>query len=198
MAVSSDNTFVATPDKVSGGLLFRDLDAAGALPEDASTALTGFLEGGYISEDGVTKTVDASDDNILAWGGDTVRTVRTEHTLSYAFTFIESSNVNVLRLIYGDENVTVDGSGNISVKESSKLQDRKAFVIEAFDGDKKLREVIPNAQLAMSGDITYVHSDVVRYECTLTAFPDPADPNFKAYTYRTSGKPAVPAVESEG
>lgn len=191
MAVSSDNTFVATPDKVSGGLLFRDLDAEGALPEDASTALTGFLEGGYISEDGVTKTVDASDDNILAWGGDTVRTVRTEHTLSYAFTFIESSNVNVLRLIYGDENVTVDGSGNISVKESSKLQDRKAFVIEAFDGDKKLREVIPNAQLAMSGDITYVHSDVVRYECTLTAFPDPADPNFKAYTYRTAGTPAV-------
>lgn len=191
MAVSSDNTFVATPDKVSGGLLFRDLDAAGDLPEDASTALTGFLEGGYISEDGVTKTVDASDDNILAWGGDTVRTVRTEHTLSYSFTFIESSNVNVLKLIYGDENVTVDGSGNISVKESSKLQDRKAFVIETFDGDKKLREVIPNAQLAMSGDITYVHSDVVRYECTLTAFPDPADPNFKAYTYRTAGTPAV-------
>lgn len=192
MAVSSDNTFVATPDKVSGGLLFRDLDAEGALPKDASTVLSGFLEGGYISEDGVTKTVDASDDNILAWGGDTVRTVRTEHTLSYSFTFIESANVNVLKLIYGDENVTVDGSGNISVKESSKLQDRKAFVIETFDGDKKLREVIPNAQLAMSGDITYVHSDVVRYECTLTAFPDPADPNFKAYTYRTSGKTVVP------
>lgn len=189
MAVSSDNTFVATPDKVSGGLLFRELDAAGDLPTDATTALTGFVEGGYISEDGVTKTVDASDDNIIAWGGDTVRTVRTEHNLSYTFTFIESSNVNVLKLIYGDENVTVDGSGNIAVKESSKLQSRKSFVIETFDGDKKLREVIPNAQLAVSGDITYVHSDVVRYECTLTAFPDPEDPNFKAYTYRSSGQP---------
>lgn len=191
MAVSSDNTFVATPDKVSGGLLFRELDAVGALPTDATTALTGFVEGGYISEDGVTKTVDASDDNIIAWGGDTVRTVRTEHNLSYTFTFIESSNVNVLKLIYGDENVTVDGAGNIAVRESSKLQSRKSFVIETFDGDKKLREVIPNAQLAVSGDITYVHSDVVRYECTLTAFPDPADPNFKAYTYRSSGQPDV-------
>lgn len=191
MAVSSDNTFVATPDKVSGGLLFRELDAAGDLPTDATTALTAFVEGGYISEDGVTKTVDASDDNIIAWGGDTVRTVRTEHNLSYTFQFIESSNVNVLKLIYGDENVTVDDAGNVTVRESSKLQSRKSFVIEAYDGDKKLREVIPNAQLAVSGDITYVHSDVVRYECTLTAFPDPADPNFKAYTYRSSGQPDV-------
>lgn len=191
MAVSSENTFVASPDKVSGGLLFRDLNASGALPTDATTALKNFTEGGYISEDGVTKTVDASDENIIAWGGDTVRTVRTEHNLSYSYTFIESSNVNVLKLIYGAENVSVDASGNITVKESSKLQARKTFVIETFDGDKKLREVIPNAQLAVSGDITYVHSDVVRYECTLTAFPDPADPNFKAYTYRSAGSPAV-------
>lgn len=191
MAVSSDNTFVASPDKVSGGLLFRDLDASGALPTDATTALKGFMEGGYISEDGVTKTVDASDDNIIAWGGDTVRVVRTEHNLSYTFTFLESSNVNVLNLVYGKENVTSDSSGNITVKESSKLQARKAFVIETFDGDKKLREVIPNGQLSVSGDITYVHSDVVKYECTLTAFPDSANPNYKAYTYRSAGKPAV-------
>lgn len=199
MAVSSDNTYVASPDKASGGLRFRDLGVETPLPTDPEATPEGFLDGGYISEDGVTKTVDASDDNIIAWGGDTVRVVRTEHNLSYQFTFLESSNLNVLRLVYGDKNVTVDDStGAITVKESSALQSRKAFLIETFDGDKKLREVIPNGQLAVSGDITYVHSDVVKYECTITAFPDPDAPEYKAYTYRTGGKPKAVGVSPEG
>ena len=184
MAVSSDNTFVATPDKVSGGLLFRELDAVGDLPTDAATALTGFVEGGYISEDGVTKTVDASDENIIAWGGDTVRVVRTEHNLSYSFTFLESLNGDVLKLIYGDENVDIDAAtGAIEIRESSKLQPRMGFVIETVDGGRRRREFIPNAQLAVSGDVTFTHSDVVRYECTLTAFPDPDNPEYKSYAW---------------
>lgn len=184
MAVSSANTFVATPDKVSGGLSFWKPGATVTRPTDATTALTGASNGGYISEDGVTKTVDASDENIIAWGGDTVRVVRTEHNLSYTFTFLESLNGDVLKLIYGENNVDIDPvSGAIEIRESSKLQPRMPFVIDTVDGDRRRREFIPNAQLAVSGDVTFVHSDVVRYECTLTAFPDPQNPEFKSFSW---------------
>lgn len=193
MAVSSANTFVARPDMVSGGLRFGLPGGTFVLPTSVDGATTGLIDGGYISEDGVTKSVDASDENIIAWGGDTVRVVRSGHTLSYSFTFLESGSLNVLRLVYGQDNVIVDeDTGEITIKESSALQPRMAFVIDAFDGDVKLREVVPDAQLSVSGEITYVHSDVVKYECTLTAFPDPANPMFKAYTYRTGAKPVGP------
>ena len=182
MAVNAENTFVASPDKVSGGLSFWEPGTTVTRPTGARTPLTGATNGGYISEDGVTKTVDASDENIIAWGGDTVRVVRTEHNLSYSFTFLESSSLSVLRLIYGDENVTVEG-GTIMVSESSELQPRMPFAIDTVDGDKRVREFVPTAQLAVSGDITYVHSDVVRYEVTLTAFPDPENPKYKAYKW---------------
>lgn len=184
MAVSSANTFVGSPDKVSGGVRFWKPGVEITRPTDAVTALTGASDGGYISEDGVTKTVDASDENIIAWGGDTVRVVRTEHNLSYSFTFLESLNGDVLKLIYGDENVDIDeGTGAIEIRESSKLQPRMGFVIDTVDGGRRRREFIPNAQLAVSGDVTFTHSDVVRYECTLTAFPDPDNPEYKSYAW---------------
>lgn len=195
MAVSSANTFVGSPDKVSGGVRFWKPGVDITPPTDAVTELVGATDGGYVSEDGVTKTVDASDENIIAWGGDTVRVVRTEHNLSYSFTFLESLNGDVLKLIYGDENVDIDeDTGAIEIRETSDLQPRIGLVIDTVDGGRRRREFIPNAQLAVSGDVTFSHSDVVRYECTLTGFPDPKNPKVKSYVWIEGETPALPGA----
>lgn len=195
MAVSSANTFVGSPDKVSGGVRFWKPGVDVTPPADAVTELVGATDGGYVSEDGVTKTVDASDENIIAWGGDTVRVVRTEHNLSYSFTFLESLNGDVLKLIHGDENVDIDAdTGAIEIRETSDLQPRIGLVIDTVDGGRRRREFIPNAQLAVSGDVTFSHSDVVRYECTLTAFPDPKNPKVKCYVWIEGETPVLPGA----
>jgi hypothetical protein len=169
MATGIDAIQVGAPVTATGGVSFAPTDTT--LPTDATTSLDlSFIKGGFIGEDGVTRTTDASDENIIAWGGDAVKVVRTEHSISYTFAFLESANADVLRLIHGDENVTVTAAG-VEVKQTKKMAPRRTFVLDMMDGDSRIREVIPNGQIASSGDVTFVHSDVVRYEVTITAFP---------------------------
>lgn len=172
MSSGIDAILVGAPVTATGGLLFGPTNAPA--PVNASDAIgTGYTKGGYIGEDGVTRTTDASDDKIKAWGGDTVKIVRTEHSITYTFTFLESANADILKLIHGAENVSVDGAtGTISVNHTSALPERKAFVLDMADSGVKLREYIANGQLTTSGDAVFVHSDVIKYEVTIEAFPD--------------------------
>jgi hypothetical protein len=171
MTTGIDAIRTGAPVTATGGVLFADPGTE--TPVTAEEAVTGFTEGGYIGEDGVTRTIDASDEKIRAWGGDTVKIVRTEHSITYTWQFLESANAAVLRLINGDENVSVDAeTQTVTVKHTAKIPPRKAFILDMFDDGKALREVIKNGQLTSSGDVSFVHSDVIRYEVTVEAFPD--------------------------
>ena len=78
------------------------------LPKDAKEKLDVIFKNlGYISEDGFTNTNSPETDSIKAWGGDTVLVLQTSKDDTFATTFIESLNINVLKLIYGDENVFI-------------------------------------------------------------------------------------------
>lgn len=183
--MSTGNSAVLTGKPVTGtgGLLFGDLSVA--LPTDATTALDpAWVKGGYIGEDGVTRTTDASDDKIRAWGGDAVKIVRTEHSITYTFEFLESANAAVLKLIHGEENVTVTGS-SVKVKQTSRMPARKAYILDMKDAPASIREVIPDGQITTSGDVTFVHSDVIRYAVTIEAFPDAS--GVKAISYMDDG-----------
>lgn len=179
MAEGSSAVLVGAPITATGGLLFGGLDVA--LPTDAATPVDpAFVKGGYIGEDGVTRTTDASDDKIKAWGGDTVKIVRTEHSITYTFAFLESANADVLKLIHGEDNVTIAG-GKISVRHTSRMPARKAYVLDMKDSDTSLREVIPDGQITTSGDVVFVHADVIRYEVSVECFPD--ENGVKAISY---------------
>lgn len=170
MAVGTENILVGAPVTGTGGVLFGDTTVAA--PTDATTALDpAWIPAGFITEDGVTRTTDASDDKLRAWGGDTVKVVRTEHSLTYTFTFMESANADVLKLIHGEENVTI-AAGKASIKQTSKMPPRKSFVLDMADGETKLREYIKDGQLTTSGDVAFVHGDAIKYEVSIEAFPD--------------------------
>jgi hypothetical protein len=175
------NDLVAKPVSATGGVLGALLDAGLVLPTNAYTALPPeLLPYGLVSDEGVTRTVDASDDKISAWGGDVVRIIRADHSVSYSLTFLEGANANLLKAIHGEENVIIDGEG-IEVRHTSRLPLRRAFVFEMRDDPAAIREVVPVGQLAQTGDVAFVHTDLIRYSVTIEAFPDAN--GVKAYSY---------------
>ena len=182
-----------SPITATGGILSAPLTTT--RPTDAVTALpAGFVKKGYVGEDGVTKTIDKTDEKIKAWGGSTVKIVRQEHSVSYSWTFLESGNAEVLKAIYGVENViitpaTVDHGAQIEVRETGQMLPRESWLMEMKDGDTAIREYVPDGQLAVSGDVQFVHSNVISYTVTLEAFPDAN--GVKSYTWMDDGKKTV-------
>lgn len=168
MAIS--DIAVGSPVTATGGVLHAPVGTA--YPATVAESFSSdWIKGGYVGEDGVTRTIDASDDKIKAWGGDTVKVVRTEHSVSYTFQFLESSNADTLKLLFGDDHVAVTGT-DITVEVTSEMVPRRAFAFAMKDGDKLVREIVKDGQISVSGDVTFVHSDVIRYEVTIEAFPD--------------------------
>ena len=179
MATGIDAIRTGAPVNATGGVQFAETGTT--LPTDATTEPeAAFKKGGFIGEDGVTRSTDASDEKIRAWGGDTVKVVRSEHSITYSFEFLESTNADVLKLIHGDEHVTV-GDGSVTIEHTAKMPPRQSFLLDMLDGDTRIREVIPDGQLTTSGEVQFVHSDVIRYAVEIEAFPN--DDQVKAYSY---------------
>src|SRR5690625_6801475 len=93
MATGIDAIQTGAPVTATGGVLYGDTSVT--LPTDATSDLSeDFTKGGFIGEDGVTRETDASDEKIRAWGGDTVKVVRSEHSITYSLEFLESANAD--------------------------------------------------------------------------------------------------------
>lgn len=177
------NVLVGIPD-VSGGLWVSDLVSdTSALPTaETELATAGFTAVGFISEDGITEANERDTDKVKAWGGDTVRILQNEHTITYSFTFLEMGNPEVLKLLFGEDNIVVSGD-TTTIKKNAKVLEHKTFVIEVLDGDKKIRLVVPDGQITETGERQFSHNAVLQVEVTIEAFSD-ADGN-KGYEYHT-------------
>lgn len=189
MAEGTSAILAGAPVDATGGVLSAPIGTTG--PTSAIDELIEFIKTGFVGEDGVTKTIDASDEKIRAWGGDTVKIVRTEHSVSYTFTFLESANAAVLKLIHGEENVIVTpasttAGGQVEVRERGELIEPMAFVFDMKDGKARIREYVPNGQLSHTGDVQFVHSAVISYSITIEAFPD--EDGVKAYSFMDDGE----------
>lgn len=172
---------VSTGKGQIGGYAFIAPTTA-TMPTDATTALdSSFLGLGYISEDGITNATERDSESIPDMNGNNVATIQTSHSETFKQTFIEALNVNVLKLVYGDSNVT-ESQGAITIGVDGKEPEEKAFVFELImlDGKKK-RIVIPRGKLTEVGDVVYKASEAIGYETTIEALPD--DSGKKHYEY---------------
>lgn len=144
------------------------------LPTGATTNLAaGFVKLGYVSEDGLTNGIDTDVENIKAWGGDTILTVRTSRTETFKFTLVQALDIDVLKEVYGQDNVSGDLATGITVKHNNTELPRRAFVIDMLmTGNAVKRIVVPAGQVTEVGDVTYVDGTAVGYETTVTCFPD--------------------------
>lgn len=173
MALSADLVRVG----VTGAVYGAPSDTS--LPTDVDEVLSGeFDELGYLSEDGVTQTINSDVTDIRAWqNGDIVRKVQTSHDLVYAMSFLET-NEHTLRTYYGDYTGSTD-AGTIEVRGEMGI--RQAWVFNVVDGAAKLRVVIPDGQVTDRGEIAYVNGDAIMYPVSITAYPDST--GVKAYIY---------------
>ena len=171
MVTSSRNVAVGKPDlAVSGGLLVAPLGTP--RPTSHTDAFdAAYVSAGYLSADGVTESSERSTEVIRAWGGDKVRTVQTEYGTTLSLTLIESRRAEALQLVFGDDNVVVEG-GTVTVKRNSKVLPHRQFIIAMLDGENSSHLDVGYGQVTEVGDITYVDGEAISYELTISCDPD--------------------------
>lgn len=175
--------YVSTGKPKATGSVFVAPTTA-TLPTDPTAELaSGFTSLGYISEDGITNENSIESEDIKDWGGNTVMTVQTDKTDTFGMTLISALDDDVLKVVFGDTNVTTDGSTHVTtVKANASELTAHAFVIEmVMNGNIPKRIVIPNGKISEVGEISYVAGETVGYEITITALPD--DQNNTHYEY---------------
>lgn len=160
--------------KVGGAIFTAPLGTP--LPKDAKSELDSAFENvGYISEDGLTNANSPETDAIKAWGGDIVYNAQTEKDDTFKFSMIEVANANVLKVVYGDDNVSGDLASGITVRANSEIQEERAYVFDmVLRGTILKRVVVARGQVTEVGDIEYTDGDLVGYETTISAHPDEA------------------------
>lgn len=182
--MNSANVTASKP-KVGGAIYVAPVGTT--LPTDATTALANtFKELGYASEDGITNSNSPESDTIKAWGGDTVLTLLTSKDDTFSVTLIEVLNLEVLKLVYGDSNVTGDLTNGIVITANAQDLDEHVIVIDmVLKGGAVKRIVLPQAKVSEVGDITYSDSDAVGYETTLFCSADASGNTHYEYIQKT-------------
>ena len=165
----SDKKNVSLGKPKIGGALYR-APLGTTLPTDATTELEeAFISLGYISEDGLSNE-KTTEETKKAWGGDIVLMSKED---TFKFTLIETLNLEVLKTVYGDDNVVGDLDTGVTIKANSAEQANCVFVVEmVLRGGILKRIVIPNAMVSEVGEITYGDEDLIGYETTLVASED--------------------------
>jgi hypothetical protein len=159
MAQTADNVMVGITGAVYSG------PTTATAPSASDSTLTGFAELGYVSDAGVTFTIDKSTNQIRAWqNADLVRETITEATATYQFMLLET-NEEVIEAYFGS--TMVDGKIEMT---PSATGGRKSFVIDVVDGDKVIRHYIPSGEVLSVEAQTFANGEAVMYGVTVTAY----------------------------
>lgn len=157
---------------ITGGVRTAPVGTTAPTTPTAAYA-AGWLELGYISEDGVTENFTTDTTDIKAWqNGVTVRTVISESDVTFQFTVIETT-LTAWELFYpGSTFETATGVTTKTVK--APTPNPRAFAIDVVDGSVHYRKIIPRGEVTERGEIVYVNDEPIGYNMTIKCYPDSA------------------------
>lgn len=169
MALDASNVRVG----VTGAVSVAPLGTAA--PTGTASALTLHTDLGYISEDGVTRTMPGAGDaeRIPAWqNGATVRVIRTpsEDNPTYSFTLIETKP-DVVEFALGVTLTQTATEGSYEIDSTSTRQPVD-MVLDVVDGAELERHHVPRAVVTEVGDTVYSNGEPIGFNVTVEAERD--------------------------
>lgn len=165
---------------LTGGV--RTAPVGTTAPTDVGTAYgAGWVELGYLSEDGITRAEDTDVEEIPGWqNGTVVRRVVSSSTTTFAFTVIET-NRPVWELQFpGSTFASVTPTGGTvqtTVTVRVPKSNPRAFAFDVVDGEiaagvpRTYRFVVPRGEVSERGDLVFRNGEPVGYEFTMTCYP---------------------------
>lgn len=166
------------PTHDSGDECFFRAPLGSPLPTDATATLSvSFVGHGWVDEDGITNAIKRNVTRHKAFGGDVVKTTQDDYEETLKISFLESSDPDVLRTVFGNTHVTTDLTGGhrkTTVRHSDQQLPRSSFVVRVIEGTKTRMLVIPEGQVTEIDDIKFVHKELTMYTVTIDCFKPPS------------------------
>ena len=180
-----------------GGYAFRG-PLGTPLPQDSTKELNAaLLNMGYVSNAGLKINYERSTTDHKDWNGDTVETTQDEYGETNTVEFIESLRGDLLKALFGVENVEIvppnkDLDGSVSVTHNAQELENGSWVFNMASRKSRKRVVIPNGRVTGIGEVSFVANDLIRYSATIKSYPD--DKGNCSYEYKTLPKLTAPVT----
>ena len=151
---------------VSG--MFYHAPAGTALPTTADAALgAAWTEVGYVSQDGLSVSVNASTDSIKDWGNRTVRVIVTESEETAQSTVITTTE-ETLATVLGEDNVAAAGGTITAALTLATLPPEEAFLWRMKDGDDMIIVGCTKGQVTALESLSFQPGSAVAWTPTIT------------------------------
>lgn len=172
-ATTNNTANVSAGKGIKGGYIFS-APVGTALPTDIETKLdAAFKVLGFISEDGITISVEEDSSDLVDMNGDVMDSTYSNRSETLAFTLAEIK-AGTFKQEHGSLNVT-DENGLITIKHNGDNHESNSYVFELLLKDgRRWRMVVPNAKLSELGDLTISSSELCQREITLKCAVDTA------------------------
>jgi hypothetical protein len=158
---NSDNVLVPQ----SGTIISLGTVGVATPPTSFNSALTGFTDIGYVSDDAPAISTEKDVTEIRDWLGTLVRSVSASTTRTIAIPFLETTP-EALRLAFGGGTFTGAGGGVKFVPGDTDQE--RAIVIHMVDGTKVFRLYIARAIVSEVGEVTPSAEDGTVWQITFT------------------------------
>ncbi|MFE7717487.1 hypothetical protein ACFU44_00370 [Nocardia rhizosphaerihabitans] len=174
MPTDTSKVYVPQAPKVKGVLYRAPLGTT--LPTDAVTALAAaYKDLGGISDAGIVNAQSRDVTKVKDFAGDTIATPQSDYTETLKVEFVESTNLEVLKTVFGDSNVTFTPAtatkgALITVDHNSQTLPKAVYVVDTVQGVGMRRQVAAIGQPITVDDVTQVSTDIVKYAVTIECF----------------------------
>lgn len=172
----------------TGGAIFN-APLGTPLPANASSELTSaYACMGHATDDGLGNNNSASVEKIRAWGGYIVLVAEGEKDDTWKVSLMEILNLDVLKAVYGAENVSGTLETGITIRANSKPKVASVWVFDmSLTNGCMMRVVLPNAVIGEIAEIPYKDKEAIKYAITLYALPGEDGDTHKEYILKPTG-----------
>lgn len=166
MATGTATNVTTGPGSVNGYIFAAPVGTP--LPTATTDTLnSAFKDLGFVSEDGfkIGNSFNGGVE-VKEWRGNTVYNHPGSKSETASLTFIEALNIEMLKVIYGPNNVTV-ANDEVHIAADADGAIPMSYVVDIEQRGGRLRRIVlPNATITSLGDIVFKNNEAVGYDVT--------------------------------